>query len=1088
MQLHTILRALAFACLLFSYVQVSASGHPGQGITLSVTQEKMEKVFKEIESQVDVSFVYTRETLMRAKPVTISVKGEQLDRILPALFRDQPVSYLVDGSYIIIRAIVAVKDTTPVVSSFKGKLINEAGNAIAGATVQVKGTASITSSDNNGAFSLRDLSPNATLLITGAELEPMEIKVGNETFMTITLKPKVNELDQVLVMAYGETTRRLNTGSIGKVSAEEIQRQPVSNPLAALHGRVPGVIVTQSSGVPGAHVKIEIRGQNSITQGSDPLFVIDGIPFGPNNNIVNQISSVAGRGTAVNPGGLSPFNSINPGDIESIEILKDADATSIYGSRGANGVVLITTKKGKAGKTQVTVNAFSGFSKLTRVMPMLNTQQYVMMRKEAFANDGIVMDAINAPEIVLWDTTRYTDLNKVLMGHTPRVNDIQLAVSGGNQFNQFILRTAYHRETTPFPGDMFQHRSSVHFNFNHTSADNRFKLLLNTGYSADINNLVNSSLPNYTSLQPNLPALYTATGELNWFDQGVMFENPMAYLYREYRSVTSTLLANTVISYRLIGDLSLRALAGYNSIDIGEQDIIPKRAFAPGSPIAGSTQLSDQRINSWSIEPQVEWIKKAGNLKLTFLGGMTVQTMTSTGLFMTGAGFASDALIKDVRSASSVTANNSVSEYRYLAGFARINFNVSDKYLLNLSGRRDGSTRFGPGNRYANFGAVGAAWVFSKDLDPGIIPGLSFGKLRASYGTTGNDQIGNYQFLDTWSPISGGFQGSLALRPTRLYNPDYNWEINKKAEIALELGFFKDRLLLSAAYFRNRSDNQLINYNISSQTGFASTIKNFPAVVQNTGVEISFTATIYQTPELRWSVNSNISFPDNKLVEFPGIENTSYASQLEVGRPLRLIKSFEFLGVNPQTGVYHFTDVNLDGLFNSLDRKYLGSLVPKYTGGISQQLAYREFQLDVFFMFVRQTGRNFRAYGAVIPGDVLNQPAYVLNRWQKPGDITDVQKFSSDFSSDAYKILSTLNSSSGVYGDASFWRLKNLSLSYSFPRAWLAKIKASQCRLFLQGQNLLTFTSFLGSDPENQALYGTLPLMKTFTGGIQVTF
>ncbi|PZR29621.1 MAG: SusC/RagA family TonB-linked outer membrane protein [Citrobacter freundii] len=1088
MQLHTILRAAVFACLFVFCNQAAEAGQPEQGITLSVTRERLEKVFKEIEGQTNVSFIYSRETLSRSKPVTINVKNEQLERLLKTLFNSQPMTYAVDGAFVIVRSVAEKTDTLPSLASFRAKLVNEAGAVIPGATINIKGTANSITSDNNGEFILRNLTPGTILLITGAELETTELRIGNETSMTVTLKPKMNELDQVLVMAYGETTRRLNTGSIGKVSAAEIQRQPVSNPLAALHGRVPGVVVTQSSGMPGASVKIQIRGQNSITQGSDPLFVIDGIPFGPNNNIVNQIRSAAGANNSGSPGGLSPFNSINPGDIESIEVLKDADATAIYGSRGANGVVLITTKQGKAGKTQVSINAYSGFSKLTRVIPMLTTQQYVMMRREAFANDGLIPDAATAPEITVWDTTRYTNLTDALAGHTPSINDVQLTVSGGNALNQFSVRAAYHKETTAFPGNMYEQRSSAHFNFNHISADRRFKLQLSTGYSSDENNLNTVSLLGSTLLPPNLPPLRDSLGELAWEDKGVAFDNPLAYLLREYRSVTSTFLSNATLSYRIIGDLNVKALLGYNVVDIDEQDIFPLRAYPPGSSVSASTQISSQKIASWSVEPQIEWSKKVRNWKVSALVGASIQKTQNKAIYVLGSGFASDALVKDIQSAATVTGSNSQAEYRYQAAFARINLNFLDKYILNFSGRRDGSTRFGPDSRYANFGAVGMGWIFSSERFAMQIPGLSFGKLRMSYGTTGNDQIGNYQYLDTWSPSFQSYQGNNGLRPTRLFNPHYSWEVNKKAELALELGFLHDKLLITGAYFRNRSSNQLVNYNIPAQTGFTSVLRNFPAVVQNSGIELSTTANIINTGSIKWSLSANISFPENKLISFPGIEMTAYASQLEIGRSLQLIRAFEYLGVDPQTGFYTFNDVNRDGILNSSDRMYLGDLVPDYTGGISQQLSYKGLQLDIFFMFVKQLGRNFLS-GAVSPaGDVLNQPAYILDRWQKPGDIATVQKFTTDPNFDIYKVIANLNLSNGIYSDASFWRLKNLSLSYGLPAGWLNNIKASQCRIFIQAQNVLTFTSYKGSDPENQALYGTLPLMRTFTGGIQLTF
>jgi len=1088
MQLHTILRAVAFACLLVSF-QAAMAGQPEQGITLSVTRERLEKVFKEIEGQVNVSFIYSRETLSRSRPVTINVKNEQLDRLLQMLFHAQPMTYSVDGAFVIIRANTEKTDTLPSIASFRARLINQAGAAIAGATINIKGTTNSITSDNNGEFILRNLTPGTILLITGAELEPTELRPGNETFMTVTLKPKVNELDQVLVMAYGETTRRLNTGSIGKVSAAEIQRQPVSNPLAALHGRVPGVVVTQSSGVPGAYVKIQIRGQNSITQGSDPLFVIDGIPFGPNNNIVSQINSVAGNGSEPNRGALSPMSSINPSDIESIEILKDADATSIYGSRGANGVVLITTKKSRANRTEVGINAYSGFNTLTRTIPLLNTEQYVMMRKEAFANDGVAITSINAPDLILWDTTRYTDLKNVLTGNTATINDIQAYVSGGNVNNRFSLRSGFHRETTVFPGDMFNRRGSAHFSFNHLSTDQKFTMQFNASYASDFSNLIgDNNFATRVVLRPNLPSLFDNEGKLVWQENGVDFQNPLGTLFQEYYSSTNTLYTNTAISYRLPAGFLLKASLGYNTVQVNEQSTSPRISRNPASTVQSSSEKSENNVVSWNIEPQLEWTRKFDLLKITVLTGATLQKNINEGIYLSGSGYATDALIKDIQSASSVRARNSKTEYRYQAAFGRINLNMADKYLLNLSGRRDGSTRFGPDNRYVNFGAIGAAWIFTSERFTRGLSFLSFGKLRASYGTTGNDQIGDYQYYDTWSAAPNGYQGNLALRTTRLFNPDYSWEVNKKVEAALEVGFLKDRIFLTAAVFRNTSGNQLINYNLPIQTGFSSVIRNFPAKIRNEGLELSVSAKLIEATKFSWQISGNLSLPRNELLAFPGFAASSYSSTLQIGKPLSGIRVFQYLGVDPQTGVYKFNDINRDGQLTNADFVYLGSRLPKYTGGIGQTVSYQNFHLDIFFNFSRQFGPN-QFYAFATPnGGSSNRPIDILRRWQKPGDITDVQRFTTTASTDAYQTLTNFNASSGVYEDISYWRLKNFAISYDLPLIFTSKLKASLFRVFIQAQNILTFTSYSGADPENQAVESTLPLVKTFTGGLQITF
>ncbi len=364
---------------------------------------------------------------------------------------------------------------------------------------------------------------------------------------------------------------------------------------------------------------------------------------------------------------------------------------------------------------------------------------------------------------------------------------------------------------------------------------------------------------------------------------------------------------------------------------------------------------------------------------------------------------------------------------------------------------------------------------------------ISFGKIRASYGVTGSDQINDYQFLDTYTPTTNPYQGISGLYPTKLANPDYQWEENRKIDIGLDLGLDHDRFYISADYFRNRSSNHLISYPLPTQTGFTSILENFPALIQNTGVELSISSKNFTGERFKWETNFNISFPKNKLVSFPGIETSSYASY-SVGESLSTIKGYELLGVNPGTGVYNFRDVNNDGLINTNDQSIIGNLDPKYYGGINNTLNYKVWTLTFFFEFKKQLGINALSAASQggTPGTMNNIPSLILsNVWQNPGDQSKYQQLTTTSSTAAYKAGANFVQSSGVYTDASYLRLKTLSLSYNLPQKWLSKIKVTGCRFYVQGQNLFTVTNYFGNDPETQTQIGVPPL-KTLTAGIQL--
>ena len=1084
------MRPNAFARLLCTvmifFFQNESAGlfaQTGDLVTINLENTSLQKLFTAIEAQTSYRFIYTNEQLKGGKSLTVSVNKAPLQAVLKQCFQDQPVYYSLEDKFIIIRRKDDDKKSDPI--DITGTVKNDKGDPVVGATVSIMGTEKAVTTELDGSFILKQVPAKATLIFSGTNVEMEQIALNGQLTLNVILKVKINKLDEVQVIAYGTTTKMLNTGDVSTVKAETISEQPVSNPLAALEGRAPGLIVTQNAGSPGSGFTVQIRGQNSISSGNDPLYVIDGVPY--------TSTSVASAFTSSVIAGGNPLSSINPADIESINILKDADATAIYGSRGANGVILISTKRGKSGETKVDFNSYFGMGQIDRKLKLLNTQQYLTMRNEAFKNDGATPSLSNGDyDLLSWDTTRYTDWEKLLIGGTANIADMQLNISGGNAFTQFSLGGGFHRETTVFPGEYADEKGSGHFSLNHVSSNNKFKIDLSLTYGIENNNLpAQDFVRQALSMPPDAPPVFDTAGKLNW-PPG--FDNPFSYVERTYQAKTNNLISHVILNYSINRDLQIRLSAGYNNLQMSEMQITPLSTTNPAfGDISGNSTFSNGGAETWILEPQAEYQKQSGHGKLNFLIGLTLEQDIKTTQTIIADGFSSDALLKNIAAASTiVVANNGYTQYRYEALFGRLNYNLSDKFILNLTGRRDGSSRFGPGRQFANFGAAGAAWIFTKEpFFEKNLTVLSFGKLRGSYGLTGNDQIGDYQYLSTYSPTLYNYQNSAGLIPTSLYNPDYAWETTKKFEAGIDVGFLKDRLLFSASYYNNHTSNQLIGDPLPYITGFGSVQSNLPAVVQNTGFEFTITCDLIKTASFNWNLNANLTIPENKLVSFPNIAQTYYNNIYEVGKPLSIFKLFQYIDVDPQTGIYQFSNSlgkpTLSPVYPD-DIKAIKKVAASYYGGFQNSFQYKGLRLEVFFQFTKQTGWNYIKNYYTMPGMLGNQPAVVMNRWQHPGDVANFQKFSQSYDSAFYAYV--INSA--IYGDnaisdASFIRLKNISLSYSFPGPLISKWKIQNLRIYLQGQNLFTITHYFGLDPENQSTF-LLPPLRIITGGIQVTF
>lgn len=1075
-------------------------------VTLSLKEVTLEEALKEIEVVTNIKIFYSIDQykLEMNEQVSIEALGKTLREVLHELLTPYQIKYKVyekEATIVLKKRSQSVpkdelnfNETTSFSEIQLSKVVvtGKVTDAVthqpmAGVNVILKGTTAGTTTDTEGKFNI-EADEDDVIVFSFIGYASFETKINGRSAVDVSLQEDVKSLNEVVVNAgYWEVKEKEQTGNISKITSADISKQPVSNPLQALQGRVPGLYIQQSNGVPGSNVTVRIRGQNSLGSGNDPLYVIDNVPFIPGN-----LSSTFTSANILGGAGISPLNSINPSDIESMEILKDADATAIYGSRGANGVILITTKKGKAttgGKPKIDLNVYTGASKVTRKMDMLNSFQYLAMRKEAFANDGVIPTSSNAVDLLTWDTTRHTDWQKQLIGGTAKTTSLQATVSGGSASTQFSFHGGYEKQGTVFPGDLDVNKISSRLTVSHASQDQRFKALFSTIYNINSSNLIGADLTNKAlTLAPNAPEVYTADGKLNW--ENSTWQNPLAELENKYKNKINNLVANASLSYEVIKDLDISVSLGFNDISMSDKNFTPSTYYDPASGLTPSVAQSYHNKSgsqSWIIEPKINWIKKIGQGQLSLFAGSTFQERNSESLVQMGTGFTSDALIEDLGAAASVTVvDYNITKYRYDAIYGRVNYNYDGKYILNFTSRKDGSSRFGPGNQFANFGSIGAAWIFSKENFMETLSFLSFGKLRSSYGTSGNDQIGDYQYLSTYQSYSL-YNGVGGLAPTRLFNPAFAWEVNKKYEIGLELGFMQDRILLTSSYYRNRSSNQLINYPLAMTTGFKSIQANLDATVQNTGIELGLNSVNVKQQFFSWTTSFNLTIPRNKLLSFPRLEGSSYANQYVIGEPLTISKRYQYVGVNPITGVHEVEDMNGDGVITGSDKLVPKNIGVHYYGGLNNTFSFQGFQLDIMFQYVKQTGVSYFGSNSLYPGSAFNQPTEILhNRWVNDGDAGKaVQRYTAGYNGEAVTAFNDhYTGSDAIIQDASFIRLKNIAFSYDVPEKW---IKGMKSRLYVQGQNIATFSKFFGLDPENYNS-GSLPPLRTFVAGLQLTF
>ncbi|MBV8253623.1 MAG: SusC/RagA family TonB-linked outer membrane protein [Chitinophaga sp.] len=998
---------------------------------------------------------------------------------------------------------------TSLSEGLKGRVNGEDNMGLPGVSVMIKGSRQGTTTDIQGNFYFKKVNSSSTLIFSYIGYERKEVPVSTGRLLFVRLTRASNKLDEAVVIAYGTTTRRFNTSNIATVTADEISKQPVSNPLMALQGRVPGVVITPASGVAGGGVKVSIQGSTSLltaTAKNDPLYVIDGVPY--TSQLLKNYGDILGTsGTQFTTGeNGNPLNFINPADIERIDVLKDADATAIYGSRAANGAILITTKKGKSGKMQGNVNFQTGWSMVPHYLKMVGSSDYNKLRKESFNNSGIVpssdLSNINyTPDLTFWDTTRYTNWQRELLGKSAPFTTANASVSGGTLTTSYLVGLTYGSQGSIFKSpftDNIDRKGSGHANLNINSNDNRFHLSTLVSFMVDKNRLPRIDITsNVIATPPTAPALYNGDGSLNWMTNSLgktTFMNPLAGLYSSYVSNTSNLLTNLQMSYEVFKGMSVKLVSGYNFMNANDYTFASLNSVAPDSRpnVLRSASTSNNRISNWSLEPQINYSSIVWRGKLDAIIGTSIQQENRNGLALIGTGFGSDVTQTDIRQAAKVNVDfNTISTYKYNALFGRINYILDEKYVLNLTARRDGSSRFGDQNRFHNFWSIGGAWILSSEnWFKENINFFQYTKLRLSYGTTGNDQIGDYRYLSTYNPISytSPYQGITSLNVSGIPNPYLQWEETRKLTAGLEFSIVNSRISANVNYTRNRSSNQLINYALPSTTGSGFVLRNFPGLVENSSWEAMLSSINCSTSNFKWTTAVNLTFPRNRLVRFDNIANSTYANTYVVGEPITGTKVYKFARVNPETGLYEQYDKNGNIATNLsvTDRTQFINLAPTFFGGLQNTFTYKGLSLDIFFQYTRQVSENDLKIGYGIPvSGPTNQPVDLLQRWQTKGDKAPIQQLGVS----GNIIMPYINTllSDYVYGDGSFLRLKNVSLSYMLPTKVTNRVNINSAKVYLQGQNIFTITKYKGLDPEIPNSLG-LPSLRTIVLGCQILF
>ncbi|GAA0893486.1 TonB-dependent receptor [Fulvivirga kasyanovii] len=982
-----------------------------------------------------------------------------------------------------------------------GKVSSEEGETLPGVSVVVKGTTQGTVTDIDGSYNISVPPDASTLVFSFVGMNTQEVSINGKSVIDVQMSADIKQLSEVVIVGYGTQKKKDITSAVSTIDTDEIQNVPASYSFdGAIQGKTAGLNVSSSSATPGSAINVNIRGVTSINASSQPLYVVDGVPIVTGNN--------SALNSNIQP--INPLADINPNDIESISVLKDASAAAIYGSRGANGVIIITSKRGTAGKTKFNVGYYTGISEISNTPELMTSQEWISFMNAAAEFDGLGENYWNSSLGDPNDESIPTYNAYDYIFRTGVTHNADVSIQGGNDNTKFYISGNYFNQEGIQVGQNFE-RISGRINLDHSASS---KLGLGTSILVSRTNhqrTVNENdeygvVINAQAWDPTAPLTQDDGSYTDPFKHYGWWalENPL-FIAEQYinTSATSRALTSVFATYDFTDKLSFKTTWSVDYNSLTDESFIP----------AGSKE-SDVGNGIYGTYEELAWLNEntlTYNLQLNddhqfnFLAGFTMQESRQDFSTITGTGFPSNDVIKISTAANSTGSSNS-SSFGFLSYLGRVNYSFKGKYLANFTVRSDGSSRFGTNTRYGTFPSGSVGWVISEESFLSSSPVLSNLKLRASYGTIGNAGIGNFTWRGAYS-LGAAYNGSGGTAPAILENPDLSWEKTTQLNIGVDVGLFKDRVSLTADYFTKNTTDLLLEKDVPGTTGFKTTQSNF-GEIENRGFEVSLNATVLRKQDFEWSTNINFSHIENEVVDV--LNDGQIVSRNFVileGEALSQLYLIKFLGVDPFTGDAVFEDINSDGIINLDDRQPVGSGIPNYFGGFSNTFRYKGLSLDVFFQFsggnkiYNQSRHAYENYGSLQSGIPYgNQSKNSLDYWKQPGDITDIPRPSLAGPGDADAQWQRF--STQYLEDGDFVRLKNVKLAYNIPSSLIEKWGLSSVQVYAQGRNLITWTDYLGFDPEvstntsgTEELnslqgedFGTLGQARTYSFGINIGF
>lgn len=997
----------------------------------------------------------------------------------------------------------------------KGKVTDMNQEPLIGATILVQGSEQGTITDINGNFQLKT-DAKATLIISYTGFSSKIILVGNQTVWNIILEPEDLKLEEVVVIGYGSQRKSQITGAISSLKGKDIQDQPVSNLANSMQGRVAGLNVMSASGTPGSGLLVNVRGNNA------PLYVVDGIPLLSESNS-GLSTSFDLQGQNVGSGQtLSSVSDINPNDIESIEVLKDASAAAIYGARAANGVILITTKRGKSGGQEASFNIYSGIQQIARPIKFMDSKEMVGLIEEARANDLAIFKkdpsyfGDNFDPSVLTDPLDNFDLSSEVntnwlneVSRLAPINNYEFSFRAGNEKTKYYTSLGYFDQQGVIIENYYK-RFNYRLNLDH-EINSRFKLgvTFNTTYSKNRrsfnDNTYTGIITNALGASPLMPA-YEEDGsyasfedyQANWLsDNPVKSAKEIRAFTNGYRAL-GTIAGEYKFSNKFYFKSSLSADVNFN-FDTQFKSPLTADAEAFG----GETYEGNFRNLTWLNENTLHFSDTKNGNTLSLLGGVTMQRTQIDRSSAVGQGFPPGALERISSAANIINATSEGTSFALLSFISRINYDIKNRFLFTFTSRADGSSRFSKNNRFGFFPSGAVAWRISKEpFFNGLKQVFSDFKIRMSAGLTGDQEIGDFKNVTFYT--ASRYAGRSGYQLRNLADPDLTWQTNSMFNIGLDYEMADGKIGGSLEFFNSLKSNLLSEDLIPATTGFTSITRN-GGEVQNVGLEFNINASLAKKEKFTWDVNFNATWIHNEIksLNSDGVYLNAYDDLeathiLQIGHPIGSFLGLKYLGVDPETGDVQFDDFNEDGNIDYDDAQIIGKAMPDWYGGLTNVFKWKNLDFSIFSRFslgnqvynlIRGTTENLGwsndgGLSSIYANNTLN----VRDRWKKPGDEAEYGRAS-------FINLNLGLNSSQMVENASFFRIQNINAGYSLPSPG----KFSSVRIYAEVQNLWVLTSYKGFDPEvssNGGLadrtagvdYGAYPSARTFLIGLSLKF